>query len=153
MNKLITLLWITLLGSVVAILAIPATRSEFVSLTRQFPYLMGMAKIALLGTMGELLGGKIVTGQWRLSGIRIHQRILVWAFFGIVFTVVFPLFSFGVEGLLHANLLPGKGVSIAEAFYKSFFMNLLFGFPMMVFHRVTDTLIDDGDLFLSLGHF
>lgn len=116
MNRIITLLWIILLGAVVAILAMASTRAQFVAMTRHSPYLMGMAKIALLGTMGELLGGKIVTGRWRLSGIRIHQRVLVWAFLGVVFTVVFPLFSFGVEGLLHAGLLPGRGSILPEPF-------------------------------------
>ncbi|MBU1239574.1 hypothetical protein KKF84_16035 [Myxococcota bacterium] len=147
MGKLITLIWLTLLGSVIAILAIPATRIEFVHLTRGWPFLMGIGKIALLGTMGELLGGRIVTGAWHLRGIRLPQRVLVWGFLGAVFTVAFPLFSFGVEGLLHAGLLPGKGTVLAHAFWKSFFMNLLFGFPMMVFHRVTDTLVDRGQLF------
>ncbi|MFC1612200.1 hypothetical protein ACFL6C_14645, partial [Myxococcota bacterium] len=33
------------------------------------------------------------------------------------------------------------------AFWKSFFMNGIFAFPMMVFHRVTDTLIERGQLF------
>jgi len=147
MQKIITALWLGLLGLVVATLAIPASRDQFVHLTRSWPFLMGIGKIALLGTMGELLGGRIVTGAWRLSGIRIHQRILVWAFLGAVFTVVFPLFSFGVEGLLYAGLLPGRGHALAHAFWKSLFMNLLFGYPMMIFHRVTDTLIDRGRLF------
>jgi hypothetical protein len=147
MQRLITMAWLGILAAVVAVLSVPETREAFKALTAAHPYLMGFAKIALLGTMGELLGARIVTGAWRLGGIRIHQRVLVWGFLGIVFTVVFPLFSFGVEGLLSAGLVPGSGSALAAAFWKSFFMNLIFAFPMMVFHRITDTLIERGELF------
>jgi hypothetical protein len=108
---------------------------------------MGMIKIGLLGTMGEILGGRIVSGRWILRGIRLWQRALVWAFLGIVFTAVFPLFSYGVEGLIKQGLIPGAGSSLLAAFWKSFFMNVIFAFPMMVFHRFTDTLIGKGALF------
>ncbi len=147
MNRLITAVWIFTLGVVVAVLSIPESREVFKELTRAYPYTMGFFKIALLGTMGELLGGRIVTGAWRLAGIRLQQRILVWGFLGWVFTAVFPLFSFGVDGLLVAGLLPGAGSVLAAAFFKSCFMNLIFAFPMMVFHRVTDNLIERGELF------
>lgn len=147
MDRLLTALWIALIASVVALLLSTSGREEFEAATRAWPYPMGLAKIALLGTMGEMLGGKIATGRWRVAGIRLWQRVIVWGFLGIVFTAVFPLFSFGVEGLLDKGLLPGKGIGLLAAFWKSAFMNILFAFPMMVFHRVTDTLIDRGQLF------
>jgi hypothetical protein len=147
MKRLIAPVWLLVLAAVVAVLAIPETREIFKDLTRIHPYVMGFFKIAILGTMGELLGGRIVTGHWRLTGVRLHQRFLVWGFLGLVFTAVFPLFSFGVDGLLAAGLIPGTGNALAAAFWKSFFLNLIFGFPMMVFHRITDTLIDHGELF------
>lgn len=147
MQRFTTLAWTFLLCAVIVMLWIPETREVFKALTRSFPYSMGFAKIALLGTMGELLGGRIVTGRWNLSGIRLYQRVMVWGVFGLVFTVVFPLFSFGVDGLLEVGLLPGAGSTVAAAFWKSFFMNLIFAFPMMVSHRITDTLIEEGKLF------
>ncbi len=147
MQRLITVAWVGILASVVAVLSMEDTREVFKAWTAARPYAMGFVKIALLGTMGELLGARIVTGAWRLGGIRIHQRVLVWGFLGIVFTAVFPLFSFGVDGLLAVGLVPGAGSGLAAAFWKSLFMNLIFAFPMMVFHRVTDTLIERGELF------
>lgn len=139
-------MWLMALAAVVAVLSIPESREIFKTLTLSHPYAMGFLKIATLGTMGELLGGRIVTGQWRLTGIRLAQRVLVWGFLGVVFTAVFPLFSFGVDGLLETSLLPGAGATLAAAFWKSVFLNLIFGFPMMVFHRITDTLIGRGEL-------
>lgn len=147
MKRLFGPVWFLLLAGVVAVLAVPDTRHEFKEATRAFPYTLGFFKIAVLGTMGELLGGRIVTGGWTLSGIRLHQRVLVWGVLGWIFTAVFPLFSYGVEGLLEVGMIPGEGSVVAAAFWKSFFMNLIFAFPMMVCHRVTDTLIERGELF------
>ena len=147
MNRLISFVWLTALAAVIAVLSIPESREVFKALTRAYPFTMGFFKIAVLGTMGEMLGGRIVTGRWRLAGIRLPQRTLVWGFLGVVFTAIFPLFSFGVDGLLEAGLVPGAGTVLAAALWKSFFLNLIFGFPMMVFHRVTDTLIGRDELF------
>ncbi len=147
MDRLITLAWVALLAAIVAALNVSGFRAEFEATTRAHPYLLGMVKIGLLGIMGELLGKRLARGVWQLRGIRIGQRVLVWAFLGVVFAAVFPLFSFGVEGLLKQGLLPGADQPLAVAFFKSAFMNLIFAFPMMVFHRVTDTLIDRGQLF------
>ncbi len=146
MNRLTGPAWFVVLAAVVAVLSIPESREVFKALTLSHPYAMGFIKIAILGTMGELLGGRIVTGRWRLTGIRLSHRTLVWGFLGLVFTAVFPLFSFGVDGLLEAGLIPGAGSALAAAFWKSVFLNLIFGFPMMVFHRITDTLIGRGEL-------
>ncbi len=147
MDRIISLIWFTLLACVVTFLTLDVTRVRFVELTLMYPYIMGMLKIAVLGTMGELLGCKVATGKWKLTGIRIYQRIGIWALLGIAFTAVFPLFSFGVDGLLKKKLIPGLGGSVITAFWKSFFTNILFGFPMMIFHRFTDTLISNGKLF------
>jgi hypothetical protein len=147
MNRLITLVWLAVLATVLAIVALPEGRAAFEAATRAHPYAMGVLKIGLLGTMGELLGKRLALGAWRLRGVRLWQRALVWGFLGLVFAAVFPLFSFGVEGLLAQGLLPGAGNRLAAAFWKSLMMNTLFAFPMMVFHRVTDTLIDEGRLF------
>ncbi len=143
----ITSAWLIILALVLAILVFPQSQRIFRKLTLEYPYLMGMIKVGLLGTMGELLGGKIVTGKWKLCGIRLGEKFLVWAFLGIVFTAVFPVFSFGVDGLLTAGLLPGIKIPILVAFWKSFFMNIIFAFPMMSFHRLTDTAIVEGGLF------
>lgn len=146
-DVVITLVWGLILCCVIAILLIPVTRDGFRELTLAYPYLMGLIKVGLLGTMGELLGGKIVTGKWKLKGIRLGERFIVWAFLGLLFTVIFPIFSFGVDGLLEAGLIPGKGSALFTAFWKSFFLNVIFAFPMMSFHRLTDTAIDNGGLF------
>ncbi len=146
-DRAVSLAWLALLGAIIAMLAVPASREAFAEATRNHPYLLGFLKIAVLGTMGELLGAKLVVRRWRLRGIRLYQRVLVWGFLGIVFTVVFPLFAYGTAGLLAEGLLPGEGNVFLTAMWTSVCLNLIFAFPMMVFHRITDTLIDRGELF------
>lgn len=147
MQKLLTIVWVGVIGLVAVLLLSQDGRSLFENATRSAPYTLGFFKIGLLGTMGELLSVRIVTGRWQLTGIRLPQRFLVWGFLGWVFTAVFPLFSYGVDGLLAAGLLPGAESVVVVAFFKSTFTNLIFGFPMMVFHRFTDSLIERGMLF------
>lgn len=146
-DNLVTVVWAILFILIVMMLAFPGSRAKFSELTMTLPYLMGFLKVGLMGTMGELLGGKIVTGKWKVKGVRIGERSLVWAFLGIYFTIIFPLFSHGVDGLLESGLLFGAGSKILTSFWKSFLMNIVFGFPMMCFHRLTDTAIEDGGLF------
>ena len=147
MDLFISLIWSLLLGGVLTILIIPGTREIFVSATRAHPYLMGMAKFILLGTMGELLSWKAASGKWRLAGIRLGQRALVWGVLGLMLTIAFPLFSAGVDGLLAQGYLPGLGVVWLTGFWKSFFFQAVFAFPFMIFHRITDTLIEKNKLF------
>jgi hypothetical protein len=146
MDLFISLTWALLLGGVLTILIIPGSRELFVMTTRAHPYLMGMAKFILLGTMGELLSRKVVSGQWRLLGIRLWQRSLIWGVIGIMLTIAFPLFSAGVEGLQAQGYLGGLGNSWLTAFWKSFFLQAVFAFPFMIFHRITDTLIEKNRL-------
>ena len=90
-DQIITVIWLTILAAVMTGLSLSSTRAQFIYLTNTHPYLMGMLELALLGTMGDLLGTKIVKGRWKIFDIKIHQRILVWAFIGILFTIAFPM--------------------------------------------------------------
>lgn len=146
-DKIISFIWVTIIGLVITILIIPDSKSIFIELTRQHPYLMGIIKFGLLGTMGELLSFKIITGKWKIKGIGLYQRALIWAIIGILLTLAFPLFSYGIGGIINQGLLPGKESQIFTAFWKSFFMQLIFAFPFMTFHRFTDTLIERNLLF------
>ncbi|MDZ7672852.1 MAG: hypothetical protein U5K53_08500 [Halanaerobiales bacterium] len=146
-DNIITIIWLFIFAVIITILSLPNTREKFVYATNTHPYLMGILELGILGTMGDLLGAKIVKGKWEVMGIKIHQRILVWGFIGILFTVAFPIYSYGVEGLLKKSYLPGKNSALLTSFWKSFLMNTLFAFPMMVTNRFLNKLIDDNNLF------
>lgn len=149
-NHLGSVIWVLILACVASFLACEHSRDIFEGATKSCPVLMGFAKFALLATMGELLGRRIVDGYWKITNIRILQRAFVWGFLGVIFTYVFPIYSAGVDLLVSANRLPvfadGMAHRVSIAFWKSFWINILFAFPFMTFHRVTDMLIDRGQL-------
>lgn len=147
MDRLVTTIFLALLAAILVGLATPELRGAFEAWSASSPFAAGFLQLALLGTMGELLGGRLINGRWRLRGIRLHQRALVWGVYGLLFTLVFPLFSAGVDGLLADGLLPGAGHTLAVAFWKSFFLNTIFSFPAMTAQKMASTMIDRGRLF------
>ncbi|HYG58053.1 MAG TPA: Mpv17/PMP22 family protein, partial [Symbiobacteriaceae bacterium] len=137
-------LWAGVLAAFVTMLLIPATRAEFVALTKGYPYLMGFAKVAILATMGELLALRIGRGDWaKPAGL--WMRAVVWGLLGMSFVIVFDVFGAGAasatsRGLLPA--LPGFAGQVVTALLTSTLINLCFAPTMMALHRVTDTYID-----------
>lgn len=127
------------------------TLSTFIRFTLSYPIIMGFIKFFILATVGEMLVKRIVLQKWLLKGGAWLQRGLVWGCLGVLLSYVFPIYSEGVDFLIERGMLPvlygDKLFVLSSAFWKSFCMNLLFAFPMMVSHRVTDTLIDRKKLF------
>jgi hypothetical protein len=151
MQKFISIVYFLIIFAIFYILLNENSRKLFILYTNNYPYIMGIIKIGLLGTMGELLSTKIVYGKWKIKNNFILQRAFIWGIFGFVFTFIFPLFALGTEQLIEKNLLFGFSNNFSDkylqAFYTSLFMNIFFGFEMMVFHRITDILIDENKLF------
>ncbi len=135
--------WVAVLVFIGLVILTSLGNQEFMMLTRSYPILMGFVKFFILATMGELLARRIVGGNWVFTGIFLLERAFVWGVLGILFAFVFPIYSAGVDALISQGLLP----NIFPAFWKSFWINMLFAFPMMVFHRITDTMIDKRTLF------
>lgn len=140
------LVWIAIIMAISAFIAVPATRNLFVFATMQNPYLMGFTKTAILATMGELLVNRMRRGGY-FAGIGIAMKFIVWGLLGMVFVLMFPLFSAGVTNLQQSGLLPaisGAGwVSILlTALLTSVLINLVFAPSFMILHRITDTYIE-----------
>jgi len=124
---------------------------SFISLTNTYPIIMGFIKFFILATLGDVFARRIVTGSWKIKKMFLLERAFIWGMLGVLFTFVFPIFSAGVDALISKKLLPvfmtEPLMGISTAFWKSFWINMLFAFPMMTFHRITDTLIDQRRLF------
>lgn len=150
MEFVFSAIWTGILAFIGLFLYFDHTRTIFVDVTHQYPLIMGFVKFFILATMGEILGRKIGSGKWQLKGIRLTQRAVIWGLLGMVFTFIFPIYGAGIKALIATDRLPafseGFLATLSFAFWVSFFMNGLFAFPMMVFHRITDTLIDEGAL-------
>lgn len=150
-DRLLSALWCLIPVSILFLLLGESGRTHFVEANRLHPLVMGFLKFFFLATLGELLGRRLATKRWQFVGISLSQRALVWGMFGFIFSFVFPIFSAGVDELNRANLLyhfpDGVLLLVSFAFWKSFFINLIFAFPFMTLHKITDTLIDRKMLF------
>lgn len=135
------LYWFLALMIWVVILAVPASRTVFMAVTEAHPYLGGFVKFAILASMGDLLGARVLSGQWKKPNGFLY-RALIWGIIGLMVTLVFTVFMGGVAAAQASGRLPFEGVVLAQAFFGSTIMNLTFGPMMMAFHRFTDLFID-----------
>ncbi len=134
-------LWGLALFAWIAILVVPASRVAFISATDAHPYIGGFVKFAILATMGDMLGARILKGFWSIPK-GVFYKAAIWGIIGMMVTLVFTLYMGGTAAAQAANRLPFKGSSLAQAFFGSTVMNVTFGPMMMAFHRFTDMYID-----------
>ncbi len=143
------ILWILIILCLSLIVIIPQSRVIFEQSTASHPYLMGFIKTAILASLGERLVHRLKTGSY-IGDHGILLKFIVWGFLGMVFVIIFKLFSSGVVSAQAANLLPSIqntsfSSSLLTAFMISFLMNIFFAPTFMLFHRITDQYIKLGD--------
>ena len=141
-------IWILSLVLFSLIVIIPQSRAVFETTTASHPYLMGFIKTAILASLGERLVHRIKTGYY-FGDRGIVLKFIVWGFLGMIFVIIFKLFSSGVAIAQQVHLLPSIQNSVffaglLTAFMTSFFMNVFFAPTFMLFHRVTDNYIELG---------
>ena len=134
-------LWIGALLIWIIILIIPSSRVAFIAFTDANPYIGGFIKFSILATMGDLLGARILKGEWIIPK-GVFYRAIIWGIIGFMVTLMFTLFMGGAAAAQAVGRLPFKGSNLAQAFFGSAIMNLTFGPMMMVFHKFTDLYID-----------
>ena len=123
---------------------------NFGNITKEFPYIMGFLKFALLATFGEMLKHRIRTGNWHVT--KLPVRVLIWGFYGMVMTAAFSLFASGTAVMMSGNLWFGSnpllekgfGNTLIFAFSTSLFMNMIFAYPMMFSHEWFNQGIEKG---------
>lgn len=134
-------IWGLALSAFILILIVPVTREIFMAFSEAHPYLGGFIKFAVLATMGDLLGARLVNGDYKIPEGIIY-RIIVWGIIGMMISLLFTVFMEGAGAAQRAGLLPFDGINLAQAFFGSAIMNLTFGPMMMVFHKFMDLFID-----------
>lgn len=134
-------LWLGALLIWIVILVVPASRIAFITFTEVHPYMGGFIKFGILATMGDLLGIRILKGQWIIPN-GIGYRVIVWGIIGLMITLLFSVYMGGTIAAQSVHRLPFNGSNIAQAFFASAIMNLTFGPVMMAFHRFTELFID-----------
>ncbi len=134
-------LWGSVLLIWILILVIPSARVIFIEATELHPYMGGFFKFFILATMGDLLGARILKGEWVLPRGIVFKAI-VWGTLGMVITLVFTVFTGGAAVAQAAGRLPFEGSKLAQAFFGSAIMNLTFGPMMYIYHKFGDLFID-----------
>ena len=113
-------------------------------------FVMAFIKFAILATSGELLGLRIRTGNYFVSGFGFFPRMIVWGFLGLAIKAAFMIFSAGVLPIVSylgiknpSELLAGSFTAqkLLIAFCISLFLNMFFSPVLMTLHRITDTHI------------
>ena len=102
---------------------------------------MGFLKFALLAMFGELLKARLKTGSWKVD--LFPARMIVWGFFGLIMTVAFALFANGIQAMMGTPLWFGEPPMLSKSFGNrfifaistSFWMNMIFAYPMMLGHE------------------
>lgn len=133
--------WIFALLIWVVILVVPASRAAFMGFTGAHPYIGGFIKFSILATMGDLLGTRLVKGDYVIPKGLIY-RAMIWGFLGMMISLVFIVFMEGVGIAQKAKLLPFEGYILAQAFFGSSIMNLSFGPMLSIFHKFLDLIVD-----------
>jgi hypothetical protein len=134
-------IWGVVLLIWILILVIPVTRTSFINYTEIHPYIAGFVKFAILATMGDLLGMRMINKTWVIpDGLLI--KVIIWGVIGMMITLVYTVYMGGVAVAQSTDKLPWEGSVIAQALFGSIIMNVTFGPMMMTFHRFTNMFID-----------
>jgi len=135
------ILWAICILAWVVMLIIPTTRSIFVSFTSKFVYLGAFIKFAVLATMGDLLGKRIISGKWKIENGFIGKAV-VWGLLGMAISLVYTVFTSGALHAQEIGKLPGYGSKFLQALLGSSIMNLTFGPMLYVYHSFGDLCVD-----------
>ncbi len=139
--KLGDYLWGGLLLLWAVVLVVPASREVFMAMTQAYPYISGFFKFFVLATMGDMLGARILHGQWKKTKGLIFKAI-IWGIIGMMITLAFTLYSEGVLAAQNIGRLPFNGSKFGHAFLTSTMMNITFAPFMFLFHKFSDVYID-----------
>lgn len=135
------IIWTILLCAWLSLIIVPAFREGFIAFTERHAYVAGFIKFFILASMGDMLGGRILNGEWRKPKGFLFKAI-VWGILGIFITLVFTVFFKGAEAAMVAGRLPFEGNKIAVAFFGSTIMNVTFGPMLYVYHKFADLFIE-----------
>lgn len=114
--------------------------------------LMSFWKFAILATLGEVIGLRIVRGRYHVPGFGLWPRALVWGGLGVGIQVAFVIFAIGTPAVVSKFLVPlpqgilgqpFSGEKLLAALAVSVSINLIFAPLFMTLHRVTDMHIQE----------
>ena len=142
---------------------IPEVMDFYKQFNSEHAYIMSAIKFAILATLGEVIGLRIKTGNFRVPGFGILPRAMVWAVLGVSIKMAFVIFASGAPKMLasmgvvfpaeyaanpssilaHSIFETKEWIHVLCSFSVSASMNLFFAPVFMTFHKMTDTHINE----------
>jgi hypothetical protein len=108
----------------------------------EWPLGSAALQFAVLGLLGELLGGGLLRGRLPFPARWLPLKALAWALLGVVIKLGFVMMKGAADGLtVHLALPAVMQAGIGRALLVSVLTNVFFGPQMMAFHRLEDNLI------------
>jgi len=133
-------LFLLALAVITVFLILPTTHRIFFGFTDDYYLLGGFIKFFLFATLGDVISHRIKEGDYLVRGI--VGKAFIWGIIGVVVVMVFMIFTTGVSYLHEEGVLPLGDLVFFTAFTTSVLMNLLFAPTMMLFHRISDEVIE-----------
>lgn len=124
------------------ILVYVVSRPFFLEFASSYKLLGGFVKFFLLASIGDFVGYRLKNKEWKVPA-NMFLKAVVWGLIGVVIVMMFVIFPTGIETLQNKNILPFAGNKFAHAFMTSLFMNVIFAPTMMLFHRISDTYLEN----------
>ncbi len=109
--------------------------------------IISFIKFGVLATLGEILGLRIMTGDYTRKGFGVFPRAIIWGILGMGINIAMIVFSKGVPhffeymGMDNSTQIMKASLSISKvmlALSISVAMNLIFAPVFMTFHKITD---------------
>ena len=133
--------WLLALLVWVVMLAIPNSRDAFMTFTTNHAYIGGFIKFSILATMGDMLGSRILRGEWSIPK-GVFYKAIVWGIIGMSIALVFSVYPPGVAAAMAAGKIPFANSKLAYAFFTSVILNFTYAPALFAFHRFSDMYID-----------
>jgi hypothetical protein len=109
---------------------------------REWPLASAALQFALLGLLGEVLGGGLLKRRLAFPASWLPAKALAWALLGVVIKLGFVMMKAAAAGLAAWLGDPAwLAQGIGHALWVSLLTNVFFGPQMMAFHRLEDNLI------------
>jgi hypothetical protein len=115
--------------------------STYLQWVKDYPIVSAVVQFAILGTLGEVISKWVHNRNFKYPfNLRLTiWKMLVWAILAVGIKYAFKGFTGFVEYLEAHAMLPALN-KLGKAFAISAFMNINFGFTLVIMHRALDNL-------------
>ena len=137
--------WLAFLLLITFVFLLPTSHNILMGWTKEHPYFMGFCKFAILAFLGELMGLRISSGEWkRPNGIGL--RIVSWGLMGMMIAFVLPLSGSAILIFKQQGILSVSENSLLYQYFQALLASVVFNIipgPMVIiYHKLAESYIE-----------